>query len=58
MVLIFLVGNLSVCGIYDQLNVESSLGSRVGSEPWYRYSVSIVTRADHSMPNSTVASTK
>ena len=36
---------------------KTRLGSRVGSEPWYRYSVSIATRADHSMPNSTVAST-
>ena len=35
----------------------NSLGSRVGSEPWYRYSASIEARADHSMPNSMVAST-
>ena len=37
--------------------VTIRLGSRVGSEPWYRYSASIEPRADHSMPNSMVAST-
>ena len=36
---------------------DISLGSRVGSEPWYRYSASIETCADHSTQNSMVAST-